>query len=215
MIGLVLAAAGSGSRFGAQIPKQFTLLQGKPLYFHSLEAFSPFLSEGVLVVPAGWENQVREQIQPLSGSDKFKVALGGAERQDSVVRGLEELSEAVEIVLVHDAARPFVSPALIRSVIEGARRHGGCVPVIRISETVKEVEASRVVRTLDRSRLRLAQTPQGFRRDLLKMALEKAIKEGFYGTDESSVVEWFGSPVHMTDGEAGNVKVTWKEDAAI
>ena len=116
------------------------------------------------------------------------------------------------MVLIHDAARPFVSSQLIARVIEKTSRHHACVPVLPVGETIKEVESERVVRTLDRQCLRFAQTPQGFEINLLKRAFETALREDFHATDEATLVERLGEPVYVVTGESGNIKVTWKED---
>ena len=212
MIGLVLAAGGSGSRFGAAIPKQFLPLSGVPLYMRSLSAFERCVDVAVIVTPAEWAERVREETSALWGGGKVSVEVGGPERQDSVWRGLCRLPSEVDLVLVHDAARPFVSVRLIRSVIERAKLDGACIPGLPVAETVKEVEAGRVSATLDRSRLVLVQTPQGFRRDLLMEAFQKAAGQAFYGTDESMLLERIGVPVAVVEGEPGNIKVTHKED---
>jgi len=228
LIGLVLAAAGTGSRFGSDIPKQFIPLEGKPLYLHALECFSPFfdsavivLPEGwkekvfdsaVIVLPEGWKEKVENQVRSLSYRDQLIIEMGGPRRQDSVYQGLNRLGEEIEMVLVHDAARPFTSSELISSVIDETRQHQACIPVVPVRDTLKEVSDGRIARTLDREGLSLAQTPQGFEINLLKRAFQQAIQDGFYGTDEAALVERLGSPVHVVAGERSNLKVTCKED---
>lgn len=212
MIGLVLAAAGSGSRFGSDTPKQFLQVQGLPLYLHALERFSPFFEAAVIVLPGGWEEKVEDQVQALSYRDKLILEIGAPQRQDSVYKGLSRLSDGIEIVLIHDAARPFTSSQLISKVIEQTRRHQACVPVLPVRDTLKEVRSGRIVRTLDRESLSLVQTPQGFEMNLLKRAFKQARKDGFYGTDEATLVERLGSPVQVVAGERSNLKVTWEED---
>jgi 2-C-methyl-D-erythritol 4-phosphate cytidylyltransferase len=207
-----LAAGGAGSRFGAAIPKQFLPLSGVPLYLRSLSAFELYVDVAVIVTPSEWAERVREETSALWGGGKVSVEVGGPERQNSVWRGLCRLSSDVDLVLVHDAARPFVSGRLIRNVIERAELDGACIPGLPVAETVKEVDGGRVTRTLDRGRLVLVQTPQAFRRDLLVSAFQKAAEEGFYGTDESMLLERIGVPVTVVDGEPGNIKVTHKED---
>jgi 2-C-methyl-D-erythritol 4-phosphate cytidylyltransferase len=164
-----------------------------------------------VVVPRGWEGVVREQLEAISSSGLI-VTTGGVCRQDSTYEGLHKLSSKVKIVLIHDAARPFVSSRLIRRVVDGAHRFGACVPALPIIETVKEVKGNRVVRTLDRDRLRLIQTPQGFEVGLLKRALARSLANGFHGTDEAVMVERLGTAVFVVEGEMGNVKVTWPRD---
>lgn len=212
MIGLILAAAGAGSRFGASIPKQFAEAEGKPLYLHSLESFKDFYQEAVIVIPESWQTRVEDQIQSLPDRETLIVETGGRERQDSVARGLSRLSEQVRLVLVHDAARPFPSRELISRVIEQTRSRRACIPAIPVRDTIKEVRDGRVEKTLERSHLMLAQTPQGFEAALLREAFERAARDGFYGTDESSLVERLGVSVAVVPGESSNIKVTWKED---
>ncbi len=212
LIGLVLAAAGSGSRFGSDTPKQFRQLDGLPLYLHALERFSIFFEVAVVVLPGGWEEKVESQVQSLSYREKLILQVGGPQRQDSVFQGLSRLPDSTDIVLIHDAARPFTSSELISRVIETTRLHQACVPVLPVRDTLKEVRGGRIVRTLDRESLSLVQTPQGFESNLLKRAFNQARKDGFYGTDESTLVERLGSPVHVVAGERSNLKVTWKED---
>ena len=212
MIGLVLAAAGSGSRFGSDTPKQFIPLEGKPLYLHSLERFSSFFEVAVLVLPEGWKEKVETQVRSLSYRDRLILEIGGPRHQDSVYQGLNRLGKDIEMVLVHDAARPFTSSELISSVIEQTREYEACVPVVPVRDTLKQVSDGRIVRTLDRDGLSLVQTPQGFEIELLKRAFQQAIQDGFYGTDEATLVERLGSPVHVVAGESSNFKVTCKED---
>lgn len=208
----MLAAGGSGSRFGAAIPKQFLPLSGVPLYLRSLSAFEPYVGVAVIVTPTEWAERVREETSALWGGGRVIVESGGPERQDSVWRGLCRLPSGVDLVMIHDAARPFVSGRLIRTVMERAELDGACIPGLPVAETVKEVDGGRVTRTLDRRRLVLVQTPQGFRRDLLTKAFQKAAEEGFYGTDEAMLLERIGIPVAVVEGEPGNIKVTRKAD---
>ncbi len=209
---LILAAAGTGARFGSEIPKQFQSLDGRPLYLHSLATIEPFCQSGAVVVPPDWVERVRRELESLSWKERFQVVAGGAERQQSVWRGLRGLAAREGLVLVHDAARPFVSAALVQQNLRGAEQRGACIPAVAVADTIKEVEGSRVRRTLDRGTLRAVQTPQGFRLDLLISAFESAIKEGFIGTDEATLVERLGEPVAVVPGEQGNKKITWPED---
>jgi len=210
--GLVLAAAGVGSRFGSSVPKQFWELNGKPIYLHALEPFLGLVLEAVVVVPAEWENRISAQLRALSLHTPVRVQVGGSTRQESVSFGLQKLASSMECVLVHDAARPYVSQGLIEAVVEGTTKHGACIPVVPVCDTIKEVKETIVARTIDRNGLYLTQTPQGFDLKLLKRALEKAEAEGFQGTDESSLVEKIGGLVYVVEGESRNHKVTWMED---
>ncbi len=213
MTGLILAAAGSGSRFGSQIPKQFLRMGGERLYRLALDPFLPFLDEAVILVPDDWIEMVRQELSGGASRDKkLQVVPGGRHRQDTVSRGLQLLSPPVEVVLVHDAARPFVDAPLIARVIRTVRRGSAAVPILKIRDTVKEVVSGRVERTLERERLGLAQTPQGFPAEVLKEALRQAGQDHFYGTDEASLVERIGMEVQAVEGDPRNLKVTFEGD---
>jgi 2-C-methyl-D-erythritol 4-phosphate cytidylyltransferase len=210
-IALVLAAAGTGSRFGGGAPKQFLDYRGRRLYLSALEPFFGLVQEVVLVVPDGWVEPVRLEVRSIAAA-RITVVAGGESRQESVELGLGAVSAGIEHVLVHDAARPFVSPELIGRVIRGTNHYGACIPGLAPPDTVKVVEGSRVLRTLPREGIRLAQTPQGFEIGLLARALARARAEEFNGTDEASLVERLNVPVHVVEGDPENIKVTWRHD---
>ncbi len=210
--GLILAAAGSGSRFGSDVPKQFLELHGKPVYLLALEAFLPFVGEAVVVVPAAMKAQVQRQLDACHLPFTPYVAIGGDRRQDSVQSGLGFLGMQVKSVLIHDAARPFVSEDLIGRVLEGTLRYGACIPILPVCDTVKVVEADFIARTLDRKSLGLAQTPQGFERSLLEDAFSEGARLGIEATDEAALVECQGYKVRVVAGEKSNVKITWQSD---
>jgi 2-C-methyl-D-erythritol 4-phosphate cytidylyltransferase/2-C-methyl-D-erythritol 2,4-cyclodiphosphate synthase len=209
----LVPAAGQGRRMGGEIPKQYLPLGGRPLLWHTLAALeqSPRVRALILVVRP--EDQALAR--PLA-ADFAKVRClvpGGEERADSVRAGLEATAAADELVLVHDAVRPFVSPALVERVVEAAGRWGAAVPALPVRETIKVVDEGQVVETPLRSRLWAAQTPQGFRRSLL---LEAFAGQGAGGgaTDEAVLVERLGHPVRVVEGEPGNLKITTPEDLA-
>jgi len=210
-VGLVLAAAGGGTRVGGDIPKQFLEIKGRPVYRVALEAFDGIVDEAVVVVPAAMVGVVRGQLSDIT-SLRVEVVAGGSSRQQSVGIGLDALSADVGWVLVHDAARPFVSAELIRRVLRCAVEHEACIPVLPVSDTVKEIVGGVIRRTLPRESLGLAQTPQGFRCTLLKAALVHANGLGLSGTDEAQLVEAAGNAVHVVEGEASNLKITWPQD---
>lgn len=186
---------------------------GERLYRLALDPFLPFLNEAVVLVPEDWIDTVRRELSAGAAKDReLRVAPGGRHRQDTVSRGLQLLSPGVEIVLVHDAARPYVDARLISRVIRTVRRGNAAVPVLKIRDTVKEVVSGRVEGTLERERLGLAQTPQGFPAEILKEALRQAGRDHFYGTDESSLVERIGAEVQAVEGDPRNLKVTFEGD---
>lgn len=213
--GLILAAAGLGSRLAGGRPKQFLRLQGQPLFLKALEPFLPIVDQVAVVVPASYLETTGDYLKKLGGDKKVFRTEGGATRQESVLAGFRRLDPDLDIILTHDAARPFASPRMIRLVVERALATGACIPVIPVNDTVKVVQNNRVCSTLDRETLRLAQTPQAFRRVVLEEAFEKALDEGFTGTDESALVEYAGLPVEVVEGEISNIKITHREDLAL
>lgn len=202
----IIVAGGTGKRMGAALPKQFLLLKGEPLLFHTLRAFHRFdpAMQLVLVLPqdhhATWDD--------LCAEYEFEVphALvnGGAERFHSTQAGLAQVAHD-GLVAVHDGVRPLVSPALIARCFNSAKEHGAAIPVVPISSSVRELtdEGSQ---PLDRSRLRAVQTPQCFRVPMLRRAFELPYDPAF--TDEATLVERLGVDVHLVEGEDLNIKVT-------
>jgi 2-C-methyl-D-erythritol 4-phosphate cytidylyltransferase len=177
-----------------------------------LEPFLELIAEAIIVIPGAWHKRVSDQIQLLPYLKKLQLEIGGATRQESVARGLARLDPALRYVLVHDAARPYVSTTLIRSVLDATKRYRACIPVLPVCDTVKQIRDGVVESTLRRSSLGLSQTPQGFETSLLRRAFEKAQEKGFRGTDEAALVEQLGEPVHVVEGSVRNIKVTWPDD---
>ncbi|MGD0112789.1 MAG: 2-C-methyl-D-erythritol 4-phosphate cytidylyltransferase [Armatimonadota bacterium] len=216
----LIAAAGRGERLGSPDNKAFVLLNEKPLAWYALDAIRAAggIEEIVLVVaPADVERARRCFLSADSGEGcdavTLKVTAGGEQRQESIRAGLTEVNPECDLVLVHDAARPLVRPALIRQCIEAAGRHGAVIAAVPATDTVKEVGAEgAVAATLDRSRVWLVQTPQVFRYGWLMEAHEKAADSGFAGTDDAALVEHLGHRVHVVLGDIDNIKVTWNED---
>ena len=197
--GIVLVAAGEGRRFGG--PKAFVELEGRTLLARAAAAFAGFAHRVVVLRAADLERAPRG----------WRAVAGGARRRDSVAAGLAALPADVSVVLIHDAARPLVSPDLARRVLAAAARHGAVVPVVPVADTIKEVEGDRVLRTLPRASLAAVQTPQGFRADLLRRALAASDADA---TDEAALVEALGVPVRTVPGEPRNFKITAPEDLA-
>ena len=185
---------------GGSKPKAFLALGGRPLYTHSLDVFNSMreIRQVVLVVPPGMRVQGAVE--------------GGVRRQDSVRNGLREVDPASDVVLIHDAARPFVTPDLIRRVIRGAVKHGGAVPGVPVRDTLKRLGPKGLVRaTLDRNGLWAVQTPQGFRKGVLEAAY--AAGHGRKdATDDAQVVERAGGRIAIVDGNPENFKITSKID---
>ena len=217
MVGAVIVAAGRGERAGGGVPKQYREIAGQPMLRATLSSFLGHPQIGCLqtVIPAGDTTAYRTAV---AGLDLPSAPVpGGATRQASVRAGLEALAgSAPEIVLIHDAARPFVSPALIDRAIAAARVAGAAVPGIAIHDTVKAVDAAAMVtETLDRTKLRIVQTPQAFAFALILDAHRRAAAAGLESfTDDAALAEWAGHRVSIFEGESGNVKVTTNDDFA-
>jgi 2-C-methyl-D-erythritol 4-phosphate cytidylyltransferase len=205
----LIVAAGSGTRFGE--PKQFAYLRAKPVLEWTLERFQAHPGVGAVVLVLPDENDLKHY--RLRYPKIVDIVRGGERRQDSVWQGFRILSAGVpEIVLVHDGARPLVPADLITRVIDAARAEGAAVPVLPVEDTLKDVRDGKVAATVDRAGLFRAQTPQGFRYDVLKKALEAARHDRFYGTDEAALVERIGLPVAAVAGDPRNIKITTPVD---
>lgn len=221
MVSVILPAAGRGKRMQAGVNKVFLRLMGKPILFHTLRVFAavPEVQEIIVVTGAEEVEPLRRALQGLGffreAAKSVKVVAGGSERQYSVWNGLKASSEASDVVLVHDAARPLVSRATIEAVIEAARAHGAAIAAVPEKNTVKVVKDGVVTATPDRSTLWAVQTPQGFSRSLLMAANEKAESDGFLGTDDASLVERYGAKVHVVMDSYQNIKVTTPEDLVV
>jgi 2-C-methyl-D-erythritol 4-phosphate cytidylyltransferase len=209
----IIVAAGRGERMAAGRPKAFLDLAGEPLLLRSARAFEAASSVDsiVAVVPEALVDEARRLLEALS--KVIAIVAGGARRQDSVLEGMKPAREDFGgVVLVHDAARPFVSPSLIDAVAAEARRSGAAVPVWALADTIKRVADGRVVKTVDRTALAAAQTPQAFRFGLLVRAYESAFRDHVTVTDEAMAVERIGEPVSAVPGEAMNRKLTTPDD---
>jgi 2-C-methyl-D-erythritol 4-phosphate cytidylyltransferase len=211
----LVLAAGRGTRLGADRPKAFVRLAGEPLIVHSVRSLSA--AQGIdwiqVVVPAedpGLWQEAQSVLEGLAGL--LPAVPGGAERQDSVQAGLDALAADVDLVAVHDAARALVRPEDVDRVVAVARAEGAALLAAPARDTIKRVCDGRVQETPPRETCWVAQTPQVFRRELLAEALAKAEAEGFVGTDDAQLVERLGVPVHVVEGDPGNLKITGPED---
>ncbi|KGA98341.1 2-C-methyl-D-erythritol 4-phosphate cytidylyltransferase [Alkalihalobacillus alcalophilus ATCC 27647 = CGMCC 1.3604] len=209
---LILLAAGQGKRMKAGKNKLLIELQNRPLLLHTLTLFEedPWCDEVVLVAHQGEIELLADLIDGDYGKIK-KIIPGGVERQDSVKCGLDEI-DAGKIVLIHDGARPFVKRTVIHELVEVAAEDGAAIVAVPVKDTIKKVENQQVVDTLDRSELWSVQTPQAFQVGLIKQAHNKALIEQKLGTDDASLVEWYGKPVTIVEGDYFNIKITTQED---
>ena len=210
----IIAAAGAGRRLGASKPKQLLDIGGGSMLKHSVEAFArhPRIADIVIVLPAGHTSFGLVTEMDPSSMPPIRVVEGGERRQDSVANGFDVVGPATDVVLIHDAARPFVTADLIDRTIDAAAEHGAAIAALPSRDTVKRVDADgRILETIPRDTIYLAQTPQGFRRDVLAQAVAAA-RSGIEATDEAALAERAGHPVHVVDGDPANIKITSAED---
>jgi len=215
----VIAAAGQGSRMGSGLNKQFLLLQGMPIIAHTLRVFQAVgvIDEIVLICAAGEKDYyTQEFLSNYQITKPLTVVTGGKERQDSVYCGLDAIDDENGYVLIHDGARPLVTDGIITSVSQEVTVSGAVVAGVPVKDTIKRTNDLGVItETLQREKLWHIQTPQAFSLDLIRRAHEKARSEGFYGTDDSSLVERMGVPVKIIPGSYDNIKITTSEDIII
>jgi 2-C-methyl-D-erythritol 4-phosphate cytidylyltransferase len=220
-IAAILPASGLGTRMGAEMPKQFLVLDGTPIVLHSLRRLAgcPLITD-IIVATRG---DVLESLQATIGSEKFKqkvsVVRGGDSRQETVSNALREVPADTEIILVHDAVRPFVTVDQITRVIEEARKCQAAILGIPAMDTVKEVkraslpeDVALITGTIPRERVVLAQTPQVFSAKLLREAFARAAADGVNASDEAGLVERLGHDVHVVLGSERNIKITRPAD---
>jgi 2-C-methyl-D-erythritol 4-phosphate cytidylyltransferase len=220
-IAAILPAAGLGTRMGAETPKQFLELDGTPIVIHSMRriASCPLVTDIIVATRADEVTRLRERIAEEKFKQAVRVVKGGDSRQDSVAEALREVPKDTEIVLVHDAVRPFVTTEQITRVIEEARRCEAAILGIPAMDTVKEVkraslpeDVALIIGTIPRERVVLAQTPQAFATKLLKEAFARAQADGVSASDEAGLVERMGHDVHVVLGSERNMKITKPAD---
>ena len=211
-VSAIIPAAGSGERFGEE--KQFKLLSGRPLFFHTLKLFlqSDYIDEIIVAVPSANVDSTHRDVLSMSAGKPVKVVAGGTRRQDSVKNGIDVSDSDSTLVCIHDAARPFVTENLIQRSISACEFADGAVVGIPSKDTVKFSENGLVKETLDREKIWLAQTPQCFHKNKLLQALYYAETENLTGTDESALMEAMGFSIKLVDGDSNNFKITTKDD---
>lgn len=212
----IIPAGGSGKRMRESISKQYLLLNGIPVLAHTLRAFhfSPLIDDILLVVPSSdIEFANKTIIQEYGISKVSRVLSGGKERQDSVKNALDAVGDDFDVVVIHDGVRPFVSEDLIRLSVLEAFKEDAVTMGFPVRDTVKMVDQSgRITETLSRNCLWLTQTPQAFKREVIKEAYRLAYDDNYYGTDDAGLVERMGMQVKMLPGCYENIKITTKED---
>lgn len=218
MNGVVIVAAGTGSRMNMGINKQFIKLEGKEIIAYTIEKFynNSNIEDIVVVVKEDESEFFKKEILDKYNFKNVKIAYGGKERQDSVYNGLKLLDEKCDVVLIHDGARPFVSDKIIDKSIEEAKEHKAIVVGVPVKDTIKVIDNDKnIVDTPNRSVLWAVQTPQTFYYNILIDAYKDAFKNKFYGTDDAMLVERIGYKVKMLEGSYNNIKITTQEDLNI
>lgn len=215
---VIIAGGGVGKRMGADRPKQYLEFAGRPMLCHTLDRFKGIdtVKKLIAVLPSDFAVSFEKDIlKPYRYPKEWVAAVGGIKRQDSVRNGLGLIGDDIDVVLIHDACRPFISKELITRSIEVAYNEGAAIVAAPIKETIKRVAGRSIDGTVDRQGLYGAQTPQSFRVDVLKRAYERAFKDGFYGTDDAMLVERMGGKVTVIEGDYRNIKITTPEDLLI
>ena len=213
----IVPSAGSGKRFGGSVKKTYVHLSGVPVVIQTLLQLnaSEDINEIIPVVAEEDRQLLIDLLSRFTLQKITKVAKGGKERQDSISNALALVAKA-DLVLIHDGVRPFVSSKLIASLVNTSQDVDGVIPAVAIKDTIKERDASGfVIQTVDRERFASVQTPQVFHWHVIKRAYEKACEEGYYGTDDASLVERIGGKVRIIEGEYFNIKITTPEDMVI
>lgn len=215
----IILAAGKGARMNAGMNKQFMIINNKPLLAHTLAAFHSCKAIGSIILVADKEELqlCKERILDVYGFDKVdKLIPGGSERQQSVCNGIQELEDDCSIVVIHDGARPVLTEGIIERCIEGAEMYGAVSAGMPAKETIKILDKEGFVEyTPERGRVWITQTPQAFKRDIIKRAHEMAIAKGISGTDDAFLVECMGIKVRMIEDSYENIKITTPEDIII
>lgn len=212
MVAVLVVAGGKGLRMGGAVRKQYIRIRDRPVLTWTLGAVleSRIADAVIAVVPGEDLTFCRDTVlRPFQMDARVRLVAGGAERQASVYEGLKACPDATRIVMVHDGVRPFVTRPMLEVCRDAADRYGGAVAAIPAVETLKRVDVeNRIVATVDREPVRLAQTPQAFRFPLLMRAHEQALTDGYIGTDDAGLVERIGGDIRVVDGSPQNIKIT-------
>lgn len=213
-VSAVILAGGSGTRVGGDKTKQMLEICGMPLVVHTLLAFEK--SEHVHEIIVVAKKEELECYEAFRNEYKLKkltrIVEGGETRQHSAKNGFDAISEKADYVAIHDAARALITPEQIKEVVMSAIAHGSAIAATRATDTIKYSEGVKIAETIPRNNIWLAQTPQVFKDEIYRAAIYTAAKEGFEGTDDSSLVEHIGLPVYLVDTGNDNFKVTYKSD---
>ncbi|ANI89517.1 2-C-methyl-D-erythritol 4-phosphate cytidylyltransferase [Arachidicoccus ginsenosidimutans] len=210
----VIVAGGSGTRMESTIPKQFLLLQNKPILWHSINAFANAFDdvEFIIVLPENFLEEGKKIAKEFSSTHKLNFVAGGETRFHSTQNGLKLINKE-SIIFVHDAVRCLVTKTLIQNCYTQAIAKGSAVPAIAATDTIRLIDDNDRNILLDRNKIRIIQTPQTFQSNILLPAFQQNYKDSF--TDEASVVEAFGKEIFLIDGESENIKITRPVDLVV
>lgn len=216
-VSVIIPAAGTGTRMGSGVPKPFLKLNGISILRHTLSRFNKpdVILEVIIAVSPEWVDAVRQIVEESNLNVPVNVVHGGSERMYSILNGLKTVSQEAEFVAIHDAVRPFFSDDLFEELIIKVRKSGAVIPGVPVTDTIKIIDhESKIVGSPVRNQLRAAQTPQIFNKELITKSYNKAVSDQFIGTDDASIVEYFGHAVNLINGEADNFKITYPRDIA-
>ncbi|MEW6624971.1 MAG: 2-C-methyl-D-erythritol 4-phosphate cytidylyltransferase [Bacillota bacterium] len=211
----IVVAAGQGNRMGSSTKKQFLRIKEKPMLIYTLEVMErhPEITGTILVVSEDDLEYSRELIKDYSLNKIIDIVPGGDTRGASVYNGLKAVPKYIDLVVVHDGARPFLSKEVLDRVLHGVKAYGAAVAAVPVKDTIKETGSNDFIeKTLDRSRLWAVQTPQAFLKEIIVDAYQRAAEQNLQGTDDASLVEAFGHRVKIVMGDYQNIKITTKED---
>ena len=215
-VAAIIVAAGQGTRIGTEPRKQYMMLGNRPVLAHTLLAFEKCdpIEEIFLVIPGGDDPFCKKEIvDPLRPNKPIHLVSGGGTRQESVYNALKAIDGRFDLVVIHDGVRPLIKIDQIAECVKVAEKYGGCILAVAASDTIKTVdEYDRVVVTMKRHMIRMAQTPQAFHYNLILGAHMAAQKEAYVGTDDAELVELCGEVVKVIPGDPYNIKITTKED---
>lgn len=215
-VAVIITAGGKGERFGGEMPKQFIELKGKPIIIHTIEKFSSIPSVESIVIPvhSEWFTYTKELFAKFDLPKVKDVVVGGKERQDSIYNALQSKSlEDIDIVMVHDSVRPFIEEKLVNKIIELTEDYGAVIAGTAPKDPVKEINSkSEILRTIQRNKVSISQTPQSFWKDIIANAYQKARDVNYIGSDSSQLVEFLGYKVYIIEGSEYNIKITTQFD---
>ncbi len=211
---IIIVAGGTGTRMNSEIPKQFIEVNGKPIIVYTIQKFIDYDKDINIIIVSHKDHleQLNKLLAQYFPKQKIETCIGGSARFNSVKNGLSLLKNESGVVGIHDAARPFVSVNTIKNVFETAEQKGNAIPVIRVNESIRQIENGES-KAVNRNQFNIVQTPQCFKLDLIQKAFEQNYNESF--TDDATVLESIGEKINLTEGNSENIKITTPSDLII